>query len=64
MWRTAWNGSAAICKLYFDTTLQLILDAAHDIYETNKEQFTLTIYPLELQLLFLEQVTWSTEQWK
>jgi hypothetical protein len=33
----AWNGSAAICKLYCDTTLQLILDAASDIYETNKE---------------------------
>jgi hypothetical protein len=64
MWRTVWNGSGAICKLYCDTTLQFILDTARDIYETNKEKFILKIYPLELQLLFLEQATWSKEQCK
>ena len=45
MWQIAWNGSAAICKLCCDTTLQLILDAANDIYKTNKEQFIHNIYP-------------------
>jgi hypothetical protein len=64
MWWTVWNGSAPVCELYSNTTLQFIVDAARDIYETNKEEFILKIYPLELQLLFLEQETWSTEQCK